>query len=147
VLLLSVETDKLRHTKRKRTSGVLPGLFPNKNTQSVVFVMSSMYKEKIWVKKEGGEDVTDGYIYRGKKAFDKALGGLKGTLKKGFQRSLNGVDFRVLDTRIKGVELEIEVEIIENKNKGVAVLKLYGPNKKKENVLTVSRCKGNDKNK
>ena len=95
-------------------------------------------------KKEGGEDVTDRYVYRGRKVFDKALGGLKGTLKKGFQQSLNGVDFRVLDTRIKGVELEIEVEIIENKSKGVAVLKLYGPNKKKENVVTVSRCKGND---
>ena len=87
----------------------MPGPYPNRNSQSggfgMVSDMSSVYKEKIWVKKDGGEDVTDGYVYRGKRVFDKALEGLKGTLKKGFHQSINGVDFKVLDTRIKGVEL------------------------------------------
>ena len=40
--------------------------------------------------------------------------------------------------------MEIEIEIVENKNKGIAILKLYGPNKKKESVVTVSRGKGSD---
>ena len=102
---------------------------------------SSAFKERRW---ENGENITDGYVYRGKRSFDKVLKGLKENLVKGFQRNIDGIDLKVLDSRKKGVELEIEVEIIDGKNKGIAILKLYGPNKKKENVVTVTRCKGND---
>ena len=105
---------------------------------------SSEHMEKPWGKQEGGEYVTDGFVYRGKRSFDKVLGDLKETLLKGFQRSINGVEFRVLDASTKWVELEIEIEIVENKNKGIAILKSYGPNKKKESVVTVSRGKGSD---
>ena len=53
----------------------------------------------------------------------------------------NGVEYRVLDDRIKGVEKEIEIELVHNNDKGVTLLKLYGPNKKKENVVSVTRSK------
>ena len=106
--------------------------------------ISSLYKERRWGKEEGGENVTDGFVFRGKKAFENVLKGLKENLEKGFHKTIEGVEFRVLDSRKKGVELEIEIEIVLSNKKGVAVLKLYGPNRKKENVVTVSRSKGSE---
>ena len=49
----------------------------------------------------------------------------------------------------KGIELEIDIEVSENSRKGVdsrgvAVAKLYGPNKKKENTVTVTKSKESD---
>ena len=61
-----------------------------------------------------------------KDLFGKALEGLKETMP-------------VLDARKKAVDIEIEIEMNEKNKKGVALLKLYGPNKRKEYVLTVSR--------
>ena len=34
--------------------------------------VSSVYKEKKWGNEEGGEYITDGYAFRGKKSFEKA---------------------------------------------------------------------------
>ena len=102
--------------------------------------ISSVCKERRW---ENGENITDGYVFRGKRPFDKVLKGLKEHLIKGYHRNINGMELKVLDSRKKGVELEIEVEIVDGKDRGIAVLKLFGPKKKKENVVTVTRCKGN----
>ena len=106
--------------------------------------ISSSYKEKIWGKDEGGEQVTDGYVFRGKRTFKIAREGLETTFKKGKNIEKNGVKLRILDTRIKGVELEIEVQVIHRNEKGVALIKLYGPNKRKENVVSVTRSKGSE---
>ena len=106
--------------------------------------ISSLYKEKIWGKAESGEKITDGFVFRGKRTFKRAREGLEQMMTKGFKSEKNGVKYRVLDTRIKGVELEIEVMIDHNNEKGVTMLKLYGPNKKKENVVSVTRSKGNE---
>ena len=102
---------------------------------------SSVCKERTW---ENGENITDGYVFRGKRPFDKVLEGLKEHMVKGYRRHVNKIELKVLDSRKKGVELEIEVEIVDGNKKGIAILKLYGPNKKKENVVSVTRCKGND---
>ena len=75
--------------------------------------VSSVYKEKKWGNEEGGEYITDGYAFRGKKSFEKALTGLKETMERGIEKDINGVHFKVLDTRKKGVELEIEIEMNE----------------------------------
>ena len=106
--------------------------------------ISSIYKEKVWGKAENGENITDGFVFRGKRTFRRAREGLGEKMKKGFKDEKNGVNYRVLDRRIKGVELEIEMEVIHKNEKGVAMLKLYGPNKRKENVVSVTRSKGND---
>ena len=106
--------------------------------------ISSIYKEKIWGKAENGENVTDGFVFRGKRTFQRARESLEEKMRKGFKDEKNGVQYRILDTRIKGVELEIEIQIIHKNEKGVAMLKLYGPNKRKENVVSVTRSKGND---
>ena len=70
-------------------------------------------------------------------------------LQRGTQSEISGFIYKVLDRRIKGIELEIEIEISESSKKGVdsrgvAVAKLYGPNKKKENTVTVTKSKDND---
>ena len=94
--------------------------------------VSSFYKEKIW---------DTGFAYRGKQVFSKVITGFKELMKKGVNKELNGIKVKVLDTRQKGAELEIEIEMVENIDRGVAHLKLYGPNKKKENVVMVTKCK------
>ena len=89
------------------------------------------YKEKKLGKEDGGEYITDGFVFRGKRMFNKALEGLKVIMKKGVVNEVDGIKFKVLDSRHKGPELEIEIEIVENSVRGVGVLKLYGPNKRK----------------
>ena len=106
--------------------------------------LSEVYKEKIWGKDEGGEHITDGYVFRGKRTFQKAREGLQELMKRGYKNEKNGVKYEVLDDRIKGVEKEVEIKVIHNNDKGIAMLKLYGPNKRKENVVSVTRSKGND---
>ena len=105
---------------------------------------SSIYKEKIWGKDENGEHIIDGYVFRGKRTFKKVREDLEKLMQKGYKGEKDDIKYRVLDSRIKGVELEIEIEIIHKNEKGIAMLKLYGPNKKKENVVSVTRSKGND---
>ena len=102
------------------------------------------FKEKKWGKEEDGEHVTDGYSFRGKTIFQKALEGFKSMMKKGGIEKINGIQIQVLDTRKAGVCLDVEIEITEGESRGNAMLKLYGPNKRKQNVITVSRCKGSD---
>ena len=70
-------------------------------------------------------------------------------LQRGTNHEINGIKFKVLDKRIKGVELEIEIEIAENsklgiEHRGFAMAKLYGPNKKKENTVTITKNKESD---
>ena len=102
------------------------------------------YSEKIWGKDVGSEHVIDGNVFRGKRVFNKAKEGLKDVMKKAVGHEIGSIKFKALDTRIKGAGLEIDVEIIENKNRGVGILKLYGPNSKKEYTVTVSKSKNSD---
>ena len=74
--------------------------------------ISSVYKEKIWGKEEGGEQVKDGYAFRGKRTFKVAREGLERILKRGAKAEKNDVKIRVMDSRIIGVELELEVDYI-----------------------------------
>ena len=101
------------------------------------------YSENIWTNNDGK---IDGYTFKGKRVFGKALVGLKSIMVKGKQNEIGNVEFTALDTRKQGVGFEIDVEIISNKNRGVAVLKIYGPKDdiKKDNTVTVSKSKGSD---
>ena len=103
--------------------------------------VSSVFTEKIWGKEIDGEYITDGYSFRGKRVFSKALNGFKEMMKKGVDGKVNNVDFKVLDNRKIGTELNIEIEVTENENRGIAILKLYGPNKQKEYTVLISKSK------
>ena len=107
------------------------------------------YKEKTWSngQNEDGAKVTSGYSLRGGYAFKKAVEGLKDTLQKGISKEVKGTKFRALDARKNGIALEIEVEMMDKGDKGIAVVKFYGPytkEDKKDNVVMITKCKQND---
>ena len=105
----------------------------------------SVFKEKKWGKKEGGEFIVDGFTFKGKRSFNIVIENFKESMKKGIQRDINGIKFKVLDTRTQGTGLEIDVEMEDNGSRGIAVLKLYGPSsKKKESVVMVSKDKDSE---
>ena len=54
-----------------------------------VIDISSVYKEKIWGKEEGGEQVNDGYVFRGKRNFKKAREGLESYLQRGTKTEID----------------------------------------------------------
>ena len=62
---------------------------------------STAYKVKKWGINEGSEHITTGYSLRGRCSFKKAVGGLKESLVKGDVNDIDGIKFRVLDTRKK----------------------------------------------
>ena len=107
------------------------------------------FKESTWGKKVDGEFVIDGYKFRGRQPFKKAKEGLQKLLVKGKQGDVQGVKYKVFDARSKGIETEVEIEVSENvkmgvDSRGVANVKLYGPNKKKENSVLVTKNKESD---
>ena len=104
------------------------------------------YKEKTWGREEGNGYITDGYTFRGKGVFSKAWEGLKVMMKKGVQNEIGTIKFKALDVQKKGAGVEIDVEIVENGNRGAAVLKLFGLNSRKENVIMVNKSKEGDNN-
>ena len=104
----------------------------------------SAYKEKKWYKDEDGENITNGYSLRGQVAFKRAVKGLMETLKKGVSSNVAGREYRVLDARKNGIALDIEIETIDQGDKGIAMVKLYGPyskKDKKDNVVMVTKSK------
>ena len=100
------------------------------------------YEEKVWGKDDHGEFITDGYTFKGKRAFNKAIVGLKATMKKGVEHVIEKIKFKALDARNNGAGFEIVIEVTENGNRGVAILKLFGPNVRKLNVVSVTKSKG-----
>ena len=100
------------------------------------------YEEKVWGKDDHGEFITDGYTFKGKRAFNKAIVGLKATMKKGVEHVIEKIKFKALDARNNGAGFEIVIEVTEIGNRGVAILKLFGPNVRKLNVVSVTKSKG-----
>ena len=72
---------------------------------------------------------------RGSYAFKKAVEGLKETLQKGAAKDIEGTHFRVLDARKNGIASEMEIEMIEKGDKGIAVIKLYIQNRIRKIML------------
>ena len=88
------------------------------------------YDENFWPKQA---DEPTGFTYKGKKKiFVKAVENVKILLKKGVQKQMIKLQFKVLDTRKGANGVEMDVEISKDKDRGVAVLKVFGPNSKKE---------------
>ena len=104
------------------------------------------FKEETWGKKVDGEDVIDGYKVRGRQPFKTAREKLEKLMVRGAKFEVGNIECTVLDVRNKGIEFEVDVQMIgsEKDSRGVAVVKLYGPNKKKENVVLVTKYKQSD---
>ena len=104
----------------------------------------SEYMEKLWTKDDG---TIDGYSFRGKRLFAKALVGLRATMeKKGVCNEINSVKFKPLDSKLQGAGLEIDVKITYKNQSGIAILKIYGPKAdiKKDNTVTITKSKNSD---
>ena len=105
----------------------------------------SVFKEKKWGKDVNGVNIIDGFVYRGNRVFGKVVEEFKELMKKGYQSDINGIDVKVLDSRMNGNGNEIDIEIVEKGNRGIAVLKLYGPSQKKDkNVVMINKNKESD---
>ena len=107
---------------------------------------SKEFKEETWGKKVDGEDVIDGYKFRGRQPFKKAKEKLEKLLVRGTKFDVGNINCTVLDVRNKGIENEVDIQMNQNEKdgRGVAVIKMYGPNKKKENVVLVTKYKQSD---
>ena len=99
------------------------------------------YKQRTWGKTENGEEIIDGYSFKGKQPFRRAKEGLEELFIKGAKSVIEKVEYSVLDVRVSGSEKAIEIEVVENNKRGIALVKLYGPNRSKEYVVTVTKCK------
>ena len=101
------------------------------------------YSEKVWTRDDGQ---IDGYVFKGKRSFEPALNGLKSIMEKGKINEIENIEFKALDSQIRGAGHEIVVELKANNTRGVAILKVYGPKEdnKKENSITVTKSKDSD---
>ena len=107
---------------------------------------SPPFKEKKWGKDIEGEHVIDGYVFRGKLRFKKAVEGLKGAMVKGAFGEYNGVKYNVKDARKKGTGIEAEIEVDTKKisERGFAVMEMMGPNNRKEHVVMITKSKASE---
>ena len=99
------------------------------------------YKEKIWGKTVEGEYVIEGYAFRGKKLFKRALEGIKVFMKKGAKKEVNKIKITILDVRKNGGADDVEIELVENGSRGKGIIKLMGPNSNNEYVIMVNKSK------
>ena len=81
--------------------------------------------------------------FKGKKSiFVKSVETLKNLLKRGEGSIVNDVSVEVLDIREMQHGIEYDIKCSKNQDKGVSVLKIYGPNPKKG--CTVMVCKSRE---
>ena len=92
------------------------------------------------------DDEVLGYRVRGKKSFSKAAENLKINFKKAQkQNHLNDVSIKVSEVGTIPHGTEYDVDVIKDEEKGSAIVKIYGPNKKKKQYsIVVSKCKKSD---
>ena len=97
------------------------------------------YVENSW---KEDEELKSGYSFKGKKpVFLKAVENIKILMRKGAQKEINNLKFRVLDSRKAKKSSEFDVEIVRGTERGVAMLKIYGPNNKNECTVMMTKCK------
>ena len=102
--------------------------------------LSRVYDEHSWP-----EDDPTGYSFKGKKKlFIKAVESLKIVMKKGNQKVIDDVTFKVLDSRKKSNELDYDVEVCKDKERGVASMKIFGPKEKKGCTILLNKSKKYD---
>ena len=100
------------------------------------------YDVNFWRKEE---DVPTGYTFKSKKQiFAKAVDNIKIKLKKGVKFEIDNLEIEILDQRKGQNGAELDVEMIDKKDRGQAVLKIFGPNYRKECTLMINKSKKHD---
>ena len=148
MLLLSVKTlSRLKRTKLTMASNEVNPLFKIDISDEVenTFAEDDVcdieddigYEEHRWPKEH-----STGYSYKGKKkVFLKAVETLRILMKKGHEKAIEKVTFKVLDSRKTTNGNEYDIEVCKDKERGVAVLKVFGPTKKKGATLMINKSK------
>ena len=99
---------------------------------------SDMYKVEYW---EEGEEEPTGYKIKGKFLFGKSVEMLKLRLKKSkFSKKIQDQKYFVTDVRNTKHGSEVDIEI-DDKEKGGACVKIFGPNKKKEYTIVINKMR------
>ena len=84
--------------------------------------------------------------FKGKKpVFVKSVETLNDLLKRGEEGCVNNVTFKVLDDRKMPHGMEYDVVSTKNKERGVSVLKIYGPNQKKGCTIMICKSREHEK--
>ena len=105
------------------------------------------YKEKKWFKNDGSNQVITGFSLRGRQRMKPAVKGLLEFLEKGETKTVGDTAFRILDARKSGIAMDFEVQMISKDDKGIAMVKLYGPydkEDKKDNVVMITKSRESD---
>ena len=107
---------------------------------------TKQYDEHFWCK---SKDVPVGFTYKSKKQdFIRASDNIKSNFQnaaKGGPKFIDNLEFSILDCRKKDSGPEMDIGITKNKERGVAVLKFYGPNTKTgECTLMINKSKRHD---
>ena len=101
------------------------------------------YQIKPW-----GLETNEGYLFEGKRdSFGEAHAKIKGLLGNDMEYNLEKTKFSVEGSRnlaYSGIEFIMKVE--DESIKGKAVLRFYGPNRKKEFKIVVTKCKEENSN-
>ena len=99
-----------------------------------------VYNENSWPKED-----PSGFSFKGKKKlFAKAVENIKLLMKKGNQKIVESIAFKVLDCRKMNHGNEYDVEVSKDTERGIAVLKIFGPNGKKEHTIMINKSKKHD---
>ena len=84
----------------------------------------TVYKESSWPAKP---ETPKGFTFKGKsKMMTYAMEKTKATLKKGVEKEINDIKFKVLDAKT-----QVTVEMSDNEGRGNATIDFWGPNKNK----------------
>ena len=74
-----------------------------------------------------------------KRAFVKVCETIKILLRKGNEKVLDNISFKVMDMTKSAYGVDYEIEIVKEKEKGIALLKIFGPNSKKGYTFTINK--------
>ena len=102
----------------------------------------TVYKESSWPAKP---ETPKGFTFKGKsKMMTYAMEKTKATLKKGIEKEINYIKFKVLDAKTLGGATQVTVEMSDNEGRGNAIIDFWGPNKNKQCTILIKKSKEHD---
>ena len=87
----------------------------------------TVYKENSWPAKP---ETPKGFTFKGEsKMMTYAMEKTKATLKKGIEKEINDIKFKVLDAKTLGGATQVAVEMSDNEGRGNAIIDFWSPTK------------------
>ena len=100
------------------------------------------YRESFWPAKP---ETPKGYTYKGKsKLMSHIMEKIKSILKKGTTKEIGDIKIDVLDAKPLGGALQVTIAMTNKKERGIALVDFWGPNKRKECTIMIKKSKDYD---